>query len=174
MRECAKCKEIKPLREAFYPNKRSREGYLTICKLCVQARQKAYVAKNRDEIAVRMKQYHTDNREKLLEQQRRYKAVHAQRLRDLKREKETGFSPELFANTLIAQEGRCALCECILADLPRHQVHADHCHDTLTPRGVLCGGCNTSLGKLGDSLARLRRVVAYLENPPALSIQQLL
>lgn len=38
----------------------------------------------------------------------------------------------------------------------------DHCHDTGRVRGMLCHGCNTALGKLGDNVAGLRRALEYL------------
>ena len=39
----------------------------------------------------------------------------------------------------------------------------DHCHTTMEFRGVLCRGCNRSLGQLGDSLEDIMKVVKYLE-----------
>lgn len=30
-------------------------------------------------------------------------------------------------------------------------LHLDHCHSTNKVRGVLCRGCNTLLGRLGDN-----------------------
>jgi hypothetical protein len=38
----------------------------------------------------------------------------------------------------------------------------DHCHDTNVFRGVLCRGCNRSIGQLGDTLESIMRVVKYL------------
>ena len=39
----------------------------------------------------------------------------------------------------------------------------DHDHKTMKFRGVLCRGCNRSLGQLGDSLESILKVVKYLE-----------
>jgi len=39
----------------------------------------------------------------------------------------------------------------------------DHDHDTMGFRGVLCRGCNRSLGQLGDSLEEIMKVVNYLK-----------
>lgn len=39
----------------------------------------------------------------------------------------------------------------------------DHCHATNQYRGLLCKGCNTGLGLLGDTLEAARRLVLYLE-----------
>lgn len=39
----------------------------------------------------------------------------------------------------------------------------DHCHDNGHVRGMLCNKCNTTLGKMHDSPAFLRRAADYLE-----------
>ena len=39
----------------------------------------------------------------------------------------------------------------------------DHDHDTMEFRGVLCRGCNRSLGQLGDNLESINKVVKYLK-----------
>lgn len=42
-------------------------------------------------------------------------------------------------------------------------LHLDHDHVTGAFRGWLCGDCNTGIGKLGDTIAGLRRAITYLE-----------
>lgn len=39
----------------------------------------------------------------------------------------------------------------------------DHDHETMQFRGILCRGCNRSLGQLGDSLEGIKKVLKYLE-----------
>jgi len=39
----------------------------------------------------------------------------------------------------------------------------DHDHATMKFRGVLCRGCNRSLGQLGDDLEGIMKVVRYLQ-----------
>lgn len=48
----------------------------------------------------------------------------------------------------------------------------DHCHETGVFRGWLCLQCNTSLGKLGDTLAGVQRVMAYLLRSAGVPIPQ--
>lgn len=38
----------------------------------------------------------------------------------------------------------------------------DHCHDTMKFRGILCRGCNRSIGQLGDNAKGIQKVLAYL------------
>jgi hypothetical protein len=66
---------------------------------------------------------------------------------------------------LAAQDGRCGLTHCrkAIAFGGKLGAHIDHCHDTGRVRGVLCQQCNTSLGKLGDSIDSIRSVLEYLE-----------
>lgn len=167
MKKCTKCGVEKDLETGFYKNKRSRDGYLTVCRACICAERREYVAANKDEVYAKSKAYWEANKERIQEMNRAYHRKHKDRLRALKREVETGFSPALFDATMAFQDGKCGICKCTLAELPKPQVHADHCHETGQPRGVLCGNCNTAIGRLGDNIEGIRRVLAYLENPPA-------
>jgi hypothetical protein len=79
------------------------------------------------------------------------------------RQRKTGVNKELFNALLIVQDARCAICKCPVDN----SASADHCHDTKTPRGILCRRCNLGLGIMRDSLETLTRAVAYLQRPPA-------
>jgi hypothetical protein len=59
------------------------------------------------------------------------------------------------------QGGKCANVGCgkVLSHDPKPAV--DHCHATGTVRGVLCLKCNTALGMLGDSPAKIDGLLAY-------------
>lgn len=67
---------------------------------------------------------------------------------------------------LAAQGGRCKICEREVQfgrSSANAGAHVDHCHETGRTRGILCGSCNTALGRLGDTEAALSRVVLYLQ-----------
>lgn len=108
-------------------------------------------------------------REKNIEKVRAYDAEwrranqHIVRANNLKR---TGFTPELFDQALAAQHFRCPICERDLRQLKTKAVHADHCHATGLPRGILCHHCNAALGAFRDDPDVLRRAIAYLAAPP--------
>lgn len=65
---------------------------------------------------------------------------------------------------------RCDLCGKKVSWTPRaKQVAAiDHCHDSNQVRGVLCKCCNTGLGKIGDTVATVKRALTYVTNPPGI------
>lgn len=46
-------------------------------------------------------------------------------------------------------------------------LSTDHDHKTGEVRGKLCKHCNDLLGRVKDDPAYFRRMIAYLENPPA-------
>jgi hypothetical protein len=53
-------------------------------------------------------------------------------------------------------------CECCGKTELRTALHLDHCHETETFRGWLCGPCNTAIGMLGDNARNVMRAVDYL------------
>lgn len=62
------------------------------------------------------------------------------------------------------QGGVCALCGQEWRGWGgKSGLHVDHCHQTGQVRGLLCGDCNTALGRFGDDPAILRRAADYLE-----------
>lgn len=169
MKTCKKCGEPKPLTE-FYANSRMRDGRLNACRACATADTRAYKERHADQHKARMKAYHHANRDRLLEQQRAYREENRERLAAQRRAANTGFTPALWEQVLEHQQHRCAVCRIDLRALKRTQVHADHCHQTGNPRGILCQRCNTSIGQFNDDPTLLRRAAAYLEAPPTLEV----
>lgn len=44
------------------------------------------------------------------------------------------------------------------------RLNIDHCHATGTVRGILCSGCNTTLGRMRDDPEKIRGLLTYLES----------
>lgn len=82
-----------------------------------------------------------------------------------------GFTVDLKERLIAFQDGKCAICRRPLQlDRPR-TIHADHCHETRKPRGILCISCNHAEGAIRRSglVAQefASRLAAYLKNPTA-------
>lgn len=79
--------------------------------------------------------------------------------------KKTCFTLALLTETLAQQKNLCAICRVDLRTLLARHTHADHCHETKQPRGVLCHSCNTGLGAFRDDPDLLLRAAEYIFNP---------
>ena len=69
-----------------------------------------------------------------------------------------GISYEEYRALLEQQDNACAVCRVAFTREPC----VDHDHKTGKVRGLLCTGCNTGIGKLGDSIQGLLRAATYL------------
>lgn len=72
-----------------------------------------------------------------------------------------GLTEAQYAELWARCAGRCAICTDELRD-GRGGASVDHCHATGRVRGLLCGLCNTGLGRFRDSPALLDAAKAYL------------
>ena len=85
-----------------------------------------------------------------------------------------GITRDDYETMLKVQNGKCAICSSISSGWIRSDKFCiDHCHETGIIRGLLCHPCNIALGKAGDNIQGLTRMISYLMNPPAAAMQQL-
>jgi hypothetical protein len=75
-----------------------------------------------------------------------------------KREKLYGLSKDNFFNMLELQNSECAICKNKIDE----SCHVDHCHDTGSVRGLLCGNCNVAIGFFKDDIQILNNAMKYL------------
>lgn len=78
-----------------------------------------------------------------------------------------GITTEHYDALLALQNGKCALCDNGPETERYKRLNVDHCHETGAIRGLLCTSCNHALGRLGDTAARMERVLAYLRRAGA-------
>lgn len=132
-----------------------------------RARAKAWRLANLERVSEGKRAYYEANREAILqackERRRGRPRSVVERNNGLK---PTGFTLALKEQAIAAQGHACAICGTSFEALSERQIHADHCHRTGSPRGVLCASCNHGLGKFKDDPQRLRAAIAYLESPP--------
>tara|TARA_R110000803_G_C11804555_1_gene299859 strand:+ start:66 stop:566 length:501 start_codon:yes stop_codon:yes gene_type:complete len=76
-----------------------------------------------------------------------------------------GISEQEYHGLVEYQNGKCAICFTELSEMSR-RPNIDHDHSTNEVRGILCTGCNTGLGHLGDNIEGLERALYYLKNTP--------
>lgn len=76
--------------------------------------------------------------------------------------KKFGLLIEEYDVLLTEQGGGCAACGRLQEDLSR-KMAVDHDHATGKVRGLLCLGCNVTLGHAGDNPLLLRALADYLE-----------
>lgn len=142
----------------------------------IRAQRKAKYEANREEILAKNARWYAENSDTYLQKQREYNAKNAERRRETERARRSdpankakvreycrkrvyGLTPEALRTLLESQGYRCPIC----GEPVGERDHVDHCHETGVVRGVLHGRCNSGIGHLGDSVARLRAAIAYLE-----------
>jgi len=82
------------------------------------------------------------------------------------RYKNFGITPEKYADMLLAQKGKCAICgkkESQIVFGKIKSLSVDHCHKTGKVRGLLCSCCNLLLGQARDHIGILAKAIFYLK-----------
>ncbi|MFD7042300.1 endonuclease VII domain-containing protein [Rhodococcus jostii] len=69
-----------------------------------------------------------------------------------------GLTTEKYEGRIVEQGNKCACCGDGLGVNPM----VDHDHVTGVVRGILCSGCNTGLGQIGDQAEGAHRAETYL------------
>lgn len=147
MLSCSKCGAEKAPNQ-FYPCKTHKSGRQSRCKDCQRVCAKEQWRSRPRDLQARAA-WRRKNPEKMREYRRKDKL------------KTFGLTPEEYDKLLEAQNGVCAICRGSCTTGKRLAV--DHCHESGKVRGLLCGSCNTSLGKFKDSPDLLRRAADYVE-----------
>lgn len=143
-RTCDHCKTLKPLAD-YYADARRFDGLSRRCKTCQSAAHNHWRLNNLDKAAADQKRWRVEN---------------AERSADIDRKRNYGLEPGAYKQMLAAQGGVCAIC----AGGPtgRGGLHVDHCHDTGKVRGLLCHGCNVSIGHFKHDVDILASAIRYL------------
>lgn len=151
---CSRCRiEYLEPEKNFYNDKRARDGYQAICRIC----HKKY------NVERRLERPHVNRN-----WQRSYRKQEPRRVLATKLRREYGISLEQYDDLLAAQGGRCGACSRTEPGGVSNQWHVDHEHTTRAVRGLLCHFCNTGIGLLGDDLEGLLRAVDYLKKEKVL------
>jgi hypothetical protein len=165
---CTRCGAAK--RHNAFPGKGSRELLCRTCRAASKPRPvekictRCGVSKPRDAFGNRTgRSTGTSRCKACLSEVQKAKGTSPSR-RDWHLQRRYSISLVDYERLLTAQGGACAICDGppAMAGGPYYQV--DHDHTTGAVRGLLCGKCNMALGYAQDDVARLRRMIAYLED----------
>lgn len=179
---CGRCGEVKPLTD--YAPRCQRKGHGT-CRACANSRNREYEARNPDKVKSASQAWRDRNRTRVRARAmasyyrnaevRRARAradyhlpegkaaAHAKHV-----ERASGLTADEYRTLLSGQKGCCALCR--RPPRPSRRLAVDHDHATGQVRGLLCTQCNTALGRLGDDVAALERVVAYMRGGTGITV----
>ena len=135
---CTKCGEVKPYTE-FHKEARNTERYFkrSHCKSCDAEKNRKYIS---DPI-----------------NKRKRNSTRVKR----RRETDLNYPRELFDERFEEQGNVCAICKSSDAG-GRGAFHADHDHELMEPRGILCHNCNVGIGNLKDNVEILEAAIEYL------------
>lgn len=149
---CNRCKELKPVGD-YYAKAATWDGLDKRCKTCSAKLHTDWRLKNLDKMADASRRWRTENPE---------------RSRDHSLKHNYGIEIGTYDRMFAAQGGQCAICK--TRSTGRHaRFHVDHCHDTGKVRGLLCHGCNVSLGHFKHDVEVLQAAIIYLaetKTPP--------
>lgn len=62
------------------------------------------------------------------------------------------------------EEYEALLKKCMICGETKGKLCVDHDHITKKVRGILCDSCNISVGRLGDTIEHIEKVLEYLRN----------
>lgn len=164
MKTCKSCKQNLPL-HAFSKMAKARDGLQGKCKPCFSEYNKSIYAEKKDEIKSRNATWQRENKEKRKACQSR----HREKLgRSKIREKEVlriyGLTSDALDGMKASQGGVCAICKKTTNwERKKGELVIDHDHKSGKVRGLLCHPCNTAIGMMADSPARLRAAAEYVE-----------
>ncbi len=194
VKECTRCKEIKPFAE-FEARSDARLGVSSRCRKCKNlARQERYNREIERE-RQRSQDYYRENRERIRERYRNLgdaeRAERAERARARYRANPDvawakslrqihGIVPEEWYQMWEDQDGQCYLGDHPLPD-ERRKIAIDHDHSHCPPgkscatcrRGLACSPCNTAIGLARDDPQMLRVIADSLERAHAAARQRI-
>lgn len=152
MKTCTKCKVQKELSE-FHNDKWKTDGLHPHCKQCHSRRR---YNKRRMDL-----KFAAEDRERSRRFRKEKPELSRWYVTNATLKKKYGITLEEYNDLLRQQNNLCAICsrKCSTGN----KLAVDHCHNTGKIRGLLCQGCNTSLGKMNDDPDLLRKAIDYLE-----------
>lgn len=162
---CARCYRVKKLSEFYAGNPRKGDGHGCYCKVCAGARRRERLPRTREHVRKMMS--NPANRHKRLADVRARRAANPEAFHEYNIKSKYGITLEEYTALLRKQGGGCAVCGA-RKDPRGTRLSVDHDHTTKIVRGILCAGCNSAIGRLGDNPSGLLAAHKYTRSGPRL------
>ncbi len=157
-RVCSKCKNEKELSsDNFCKDKYDKSGFTYQCKICRNEKFKQYRRDNPDKIKL-SNEKSTGKRKAFYDSEL---GIVSSRKAHLKRM--YNITLNQYEEMLKKQEGRCMICGGTEMNYKNKVLCVDHNHITGQVRGLLCGLCNSGLGKFKEDKQLLNNAIKYIE-----------
>jgi hypothetical protein len=161
VKTCRICKKAKPYSD-FYKMSGMRDGHRNECKDCNLARRRAKYRENPEPYIRRTQRWRENNPDRYMAYKAWYRETHKEQRRVQNRSgylrRKYGLAPAEFDFLVVAQAGRCAICN----REDGKELRVDHDHKTGIVRGLLCGSCNRAMGLFHEDPNRFRSAEMYL------------
>lgn len=159
MKVCTRCDKEK-LESEFHKASREPDGLKYWCKECQRSYGSMYRKRKpaRKIRVVRKRHFHWRHE---LKHQKKTKSNYtpAESAINCLLRKRYGITLKTYNSLLEKQNGVCAICG---RGPGKRRLHVDHCHKTGKVRELLCSNCNSALGKVGDNIGLLNKLIEYL------------
>lgn len=73
-----------------------------------------------------------------------------------------GLQEDAYERLYNVSKGKCFICD--RKPKRKRRLNIDHCHKTGQVRGLLCDGCNLTLGKIESGSVILENIIKYLKH----------
>lgn len=160
MKKCIKCDVTRPTNE-FHIHPGYADGRKTKCKQCCNLRLKERRKSNPELFKAKSKEYYKNNVLKMRKYATKFRLADPDRYKGYRLKESFGLSMDDYKSMLSAQNGCCAICNTHQKFLTK-RLAVDHCHESNMIRGLLCGNCNTALGRFKDNPDYLLAAHSYL------------
>lgn len=144
MKQCSKCREIKPVSEFPYQNKATGK-LMAHCKSCRKLYQKSFRWKDIEKTRLNDKERYYANQEARKENAKRFRKNHPEKTRATMLKCKYGITQNDYNEKLVEQNNKCAICGRDMNEYGKIFC-VDHNHTTNKVRGLLCDPCNYGLG----------------------------
>jgi hypothetical protein len=157
-RTCTKCGQEKPLTNEFFTkDKYDKTGFTYRCSKCRNQQSYEWNRANKDKV----KAANLKNKQKRKDFYSSPEGIESSRRTHLKRM--YGITLEEYNVMSEKQDHKCVICGGTEMNNKNKVLCVDHNHTTGEIRGLLCGLCNSGLGKFKDNKQLLLNAIKYLE-----------